>query len=71
MDAKGIRSSCSVTWDLSRMSRRTAHGQKRSNDTHQSVTDPEAKLYRKGNGKEARLYYAAHVLERESKWTAR
>ena len=37
-------------------------GQKRSNDTHQSVTDPEAKLYRKGNGKEARLYYAAHVL---------
>lgn len=38
------------------------HGQRRSNDTHQSVTDPEARLYRKGKGKEARLYYAAHVL---------
>jgi len=38
------------------------HGQKRSNETHQSVTDPQAKLYRKGKGKEARLYYAAHVL---------
>lgn len=38
------------------------HGKKRKNDTHESVTDPEAKLYRKGNGKEARLYYLAHVL---------
>jgi len=38
------------------------HGQKRSNDTHHSVTDPDAKLYRKGKGKEARLYYTAHVL---------
>jgi transposase len=38
------------------------HGKKRKNDTHESVTDPEARLYRKGNGKEARLYYTAHVL---------
>lgn len=38
------------------------HGQKRSNETHESVTDPEARLYRKGKGKEARLYYTAHVL---------
>lgn len=38
------------------------HGQRRSNDTHQSVTDPEARLYRKGNGKEARLCYIANVL---------
>jgi transposase len=38
------------------------HGQKRSNETHESVTDPDAKLYRKGSGKEARLYYSAHVL---------
>lgn len=38
------------------------HGEKRKNDTHESVTDPEAKLYRKGKGKEARLYYIAHVL---------
>ena len=38
------------------------HGQKRTNDTHQSITDPDARLYRKGKGKEARLYYTAHVL---------
>jgi transposase len=38
------------------------HGQKRSNATHQSTTDPESRLYRKGKGKEARLYFAAHAL---------
>jgi transposase len=38
------------------------HGQKRGNATHQSTTDPEARLYRKGKGKEARLYFAAHAL---------
>ena len=37
-------------------------GTKRSNDTHESKTDPEAKLYRKGNGHEARLSYSGHVL---------
>src|SRR3954454_20825267 len=37
-------------------------GQKRTNDTHQSKTDPEAKLYRKGNGHEAKLSYLGHVL---------
>ena len=31
------------------------HGQKRSNATHASTTDPDARLYRKGKGKEARL----------------
>lgn len=36
-------------------------GQKRSNDTHASTTDPEAKLLRKGNGKEARLCFAGHA----------
>jgi hypothetical protein len=30
------------------------HGQKRSNDTHASTTDPDARLYRKGKGKERR-----------------
>jgi hypothetical protein len=30
-------------------------GQKRTNETHQSTTDPDAKLYRKGNGQEAKL----------------
>ena len=36
--------------------------EKRKNQTHQSTTDPEALLYRKGPGKEARLYYCASVL---------
>ena len=38
------------------------HGEKRSNETHESTTDPEAKLARKGNGKEAKLSYSAHAL---------
>jgi transposase len=38
------------------------HGEKRSNATHQSWTDPEALLAKKGPGKEARLAYAAHAL---------
>lgn len=37
-------------------------GQRRRNDTHRSKTDPEAKLYRKGGGQEARLSYLGHVL---------
>jgi hypothetical protein len=38
------------------------HGEKRSNATHQSTTDPEARLFRKGKGKEARLVFIAHGL---------
>lgn len=37
-------------------------GQTRSNDTHESKTDPEAKLLRKSAGKEAKLCFAEHVL---------
>jgi transposase len=37
-------------------------GEKRSNDTHESTTDPEAKLIRKGFGKEAKLSFGAHAL---------
>lgn len=37
-------------------------GQKRSNATHQSTTDPEARLYRKGPGMEARLCFLGHTL---------
>jgi transposase len=37
-------------------------GQKRSNLTHVSSTDPEARLARKGNGREARLSFAGHLL---------
>jgi hypothetical protein len=38
------------------------HGERRANETHQSTTDPEARLARKGPGKEAKLSYAGHVL---------
>ena len=38
------------------------HGAKRSNATHASTTDPEARLYRKGQGKEAKLCFMGHAL---------
>ena len=38
------------------------HGESRRNDTHQSTTDPDAWLARKGPGREAKLSYAGHVL---------
>jgi transposase len=37
-------------------------GEKRSNDTHRSTTDPEAKLVRKSVGKEAKLCFGAHAV---------
>src|SRR3984893_12427735 len=41
---------------------RDFHGEKRSNETHASVTDPDARLYRKGPGQTAKLAYLGHVL---------
>lgn len=38
------------------------HGQKRSNATHGSTTDPDARLYKKGRGKEAKLCFMGHGL---------
>lgn len=38
------------------------HGRKRTNETHRSRTDPEARLYRKGLGKEAKLSHMGHAL---------
>jgi transposase len=38
------------------------HGQRRTNATHQSTTDPDARLYKKAVGREARLGYLGHVL---------
>ena len=38
------------------------HGEKRSNQTHASKTDPDAKLARKGAGKEAKLSYSGNLL---------
>lgn len=37
------------------------HGEERTNNTHQSTTDPEARLFRKGPGKEAKLSFMGHV----------
>jgi transposase len=38
------------------------HGERRSNETHRSTTDPEARLARKGNSVAAKLSYAGHLL---------
>ena len=38
------------------------HGEKRSNDTHASTTDPEARLYRKTSGVETKLCFLGHAL---------
>jgi transposase len=38
------------------------HGEKRSNETHESKTDPDARLYKKSYGKESRLSYLGHTL---------
>jgi len=38
------------------------HGEKRTNQTHASQTDPDARLYRKSKGKEARLSYLGHIV---------
>jgi hypothetical protein len=41
---------------------RDFRGEKRSNETHASTTDPEAKLYRKGKGKEAKLSFVGNAM---------
>jgi transposase len=38
------------------------HGQRRRNDTHASVTDPQSRLYRKAAGREAKLSYMGHAV---------
>lgn len=53
-DGRGPRGSAPAAGDF--------RGKPRRNDTHQSTTDPEARLYRKGNGQEAKLSYLGHVL---------
>jgi transposase len=45
-----------------RNAERDFHGERRRNDTHTSTTDPDARLYRKGCGKEARLCHMGHLL---------
>src|SRR5207344_2424427 len=41
---------------------RDFHGERRRNETHASATDPEARLSRKGRGKEAKLCFLGHLL---------
>jgi len=41
---------------------RDFHGERRTNETHASTTDPDARLARKGRGKEARLSFMGHAL---------
>jgi IS5 family transposase len=45
-----------------RNAERDFHGEKRSNATHVSTTDPEARLFRKGDGQPAKLCYMGHLL---------
>ena len=48
--------------DGGRNGERDFRGEKRSNATHASTTDPDARLYRKGNGRESLLCYMGHAL---------
>ena len=45
-----------------RNAERSFHGEKRSNETHESTTDPEARLYKKGDGQPAKLCYMGHAF---------
>jgi transposase len=45
-----------------RNAERDFHGEKRSNETHASATDPDARLFRKGKGKEAKLCHMGHLM---------
>jgi hypothetical protein len=48
--------------DAGRNGEQDFHGRKRSNETHASTTDPDARLFRKGAGKEAKLCFMGHAL---------
>ncbi|PBB83093.1 IS5/IS1182 family transposase [Mesorhizobium sp. WSM3879] len=47
---------------MGRNAERGFHKEKRSNDTHQSTSDPQARLYKKGDGQPAKLCYLGHAL---------
>jgi len=48
--------------DPGRNGERDFHGETRSNETHASTTDPDARLIRKGRGQAAKLAYMGHVM---------
>jgi transposase len=58
-DGDGGDSSCDAG---GRNAERDFHGAKWSNETHRSTTDGDARLYRKGRNKEARLCYLGHAM---------
>jgi transposase len=60
-DGSGIPSGPSST-RLGRNGERNFHKEKRSNETHASTTDPDAKLFRKGDGQESRLCFMGSTL---------
>ena len=45
-----------------RNSRRDFRGEKRTNATHASITDPDARLFKKARGQAAKLFHMGHVL---------
>ncbi len=45
-----------------RNAERDFHGEKRANETHESTTDPDARLYRKGNGRESKICFMGHAF---------
>lgn len=47
---------------VGRNEERDFHGEKLKNETHASTTDPDARLYKKSSGKEARMSYLGHAL---------
>ena len=47
---------------MGRNAERNFRGEKRTNDTHSSTTDPDVRLFRKGLGKEAKLCHMGHVM---------
>ena len=61
-EAQACEAAAAPAADMGRNAEVNFHGQKRSNETHASVTDPDARLYRKGEGKEAKLCYMGHAL---------
>ncbi len=59
---KSFRPKGSDRGDGPRNAERDFHGEKRSNESHESTTDADARLFRKGNGQESRLCYMGHAL---------
>ena len=51
-----------------RNAERNFHKEKRSNETHRSITDPEARLYKKGDGQPAKLCYTGPCPDGEPPW---